>query len=174
MGDRTNQERVLVLLADRQPRLPTSVPDRTQAHSVAEAHFFPFLDAAERELDVTPPLFRVGFLAALRVDFFATAAAALLAFRLGGCFEAEAFFAVFFFGGVDASFVFRFVVVVRFLAAPIAAPESAPITVPTTGSPRAVPATAPATAPPRALPVVPVALSAASSFLSSSMFLSRS
>jgi hypothetical protein len=111
----------------------------------------------------TGAFFRVGFLATLRVGFFAPAAA-LLVFRF--VVFVDDFFAAFFcfFGNADAGFAFRFAAVGRFLAAPIAAPESAP------GSPRAVPATAPATAPLRVLPVVPVALSAVSSFLSSSMF----
>jgi hypothetical protein len=129
---------------------------------LAGAHFFPFLDAVVRDLAEVPPLFRVGFLTALRAGFLAPAAA-LVVFRFvvfaDGFFAAAAFFVAFFFGDADAGFTFRFAAVVRFLAAPIAAPESAPITVPTTGTPKAVPATAPATAPPRALPAVPVAVS---------------
>jgi len=108
------------------------------------------LDAAERDPAEAPQVFRVGFaffrvgfLAALRVGFFAPAAA-LVAFRFvvfsDGFLAAAAFF--FFFGDADAGFDFRFTVVGRFLAAPIAAPESAPITVPMTGRPTTVPATA--------------------------------
>jgi hypothetical protein len=138
----------------------------------------PLFAAGERDL-AEVPLLRFGFLAAFRVGFLALAAAALGVFRfvvlVDGFFAADAFFVVLVLGGVEAVFDFSFVSLLRFLAAPIAAPESAPITVPTTGSPIAVPATAPATAPPRVLPVVPVTLSAASSFfLSSSMFLSQS
>ena len=116
----------------------------------------------------TAAFFRVGFLAALRVGFFAPAA--LVVFRF--VVFVDGFFAAFFcfFGNADAGFAFRFAAVGCFLAAPIAAPESAPITVPMTGRPTTVPATAPATAPPRALPVVPLGLSAVSCFLSSSMF----
>jgi hypothetical protein len=128
------------------------------------------LEVVRRDLAEVPRLLRIGFLAAA----FLAAIRALVVFRFAFVdrfFVAE----VFFFGGEDADFAFRFVPVVRFLAAPIAAPESAPITAPATGTPRAVPATAPATAPPRVLLAVPLAVSATSlSLFLSSMFLSLS
>ena len=81
----------------------------------------------------TAAFFRVGFLAALRVGFFAPAALVVLRFFV----FVDGFFAAFFcfFGNADAGFAFRFAAVGCFLAAPIAAPERAPITVPMTGRP---------------------------------------
>ena len=149
---------------------------RLQRRQLHSSHFLFGRDFAE-----VTPRFRVGFLAVLRVGFFAPVAA-LVVFRfdffVDGFFATAVFLAFFgdcfFFGDTAAGFALRFGAVDRFLAAPIAAPDSAPITVPTTGTPKAVPATAPATAPPRALPVVPVGLSAVFSFLSSSMFFTPS
>jgi hypothetical protein len=112
---------------------------------------------AVRRAAVVLRTFRIGFLAA--VFLLALRALVVLDFVFVDRFLIVE---LFFFGNADADFAFRFVLVVRFLAAPIAAPESAPIAVPRTGTPRAVPATAPATAPPRVLPAVPVPASAAS------------